>query len=83
MDPTAATVLESASACDRYAAQLDQSVADLTALRGRVAEQWTGTAGDSLCQALDGHVHSVKRAQTALRDAAANLRSAAVGATNS
>jgi hypothetical protein len=73
VDPVAAA--DNASACDRYAAQLDELVGSLSALRRRVADQWTGTAGESLCQVLDGHVQSVQRAQADLRAAAAILRS--------
>jgi uncharacterized protein YukE len=67
---------DNAGACDRYAAQLDQLIASLTALRRRVAEEWTGTAGESFCQVLDGHLQSLKRAQADLSNAAASIRSA-------
>jgi uncharacterized protein YukE len=43
---------DNAGACDRYAAQLDQLIANLTALRQRVAREWTGTAGESFCQVV-------------------------------
>jgi len=75
VDPVAAA--DNAGACDRYATQLDQLIGDLTSLRRTVTEEWTGTAGESLCQLLDTHIQSVQRAQADLRAAATGLRSAA------
>jgi uncharacterized protein YukE len=74
VDPVAAS--NNAGACDQYAAQLDQLIGDLTALRRTVSAEWTGTAGESLCQVLDAHIQSVQRAQADLRAAALGLRSA-------
>jgi uncharacterized protein YukE len=72
-----AEVEAQAKACEREASALEPLVRTLSGLRQRADGAWTGTAGQSLTQVLDGHLRAVQAAQRDLRAAAGQLRAAA------
>ena len=74
-DPAACD--RAASDGDRAAGQLEDSIRQLTSLRGVASGSWQGTAGDSLVGAIDTRRESLVQAQEELRFAASSLRQAA------
>ncbi|HEY1293153.1 MAG TPA: WXG100 family type VII secretion target [Chloroflexota bacterium] len=78
MPPGVAVEVEAqAKACERQAEQLEQLIRELNTLRQSVGAGWTGTAGTSLGELIEGRAEAVRDAQRALRSAAGQMRAAA------